>query len=112
MSRVPSASVSCLGLFAIAVTATLMGPSFPVIMKEFNLSLELLGFLASAWSAGYLLSSVGGLLSDRYGEIIIITVSLVMVSVAAGFISVTPTYSVLLILFLLGESEGLSVKQP
>ncbi len=106
MSRVPSASVSCLGLFAIAVTATLMGPSFPVIMKEFNLSLELLGFLASAWSAGYLLSSVGGLLSDRYGEIIIITVSLVMVSVAAGFISVTPTYSVLLILFLLGGIGG------
>ena len=102
MSRLPSALVSCVGLFAIAVTATLMGPSFPLIVKEFNVSLGLLGFLASAWSAGYLLSLIGGLLSDRYGEITIITASFVIVTVAAGLISAAPTYYLLLILFLLG----------
>jgi hypothetical protein len=60
VSRSRYASISFAGLFSIAVTATLMGPSFPVIMKEFNLYLGLLGFLASAWTAGYLLSFVGG----------------------------------------------------
>jgi len=102
MSRPPSAMVSCAGLYAIAVTATLMGPSFPLIVKEFNLPLELVGFLASAWSAGYLLSSIGGLLSDRYGEIRIITASFVIITVAASLISVASTYDLLLILFLLG----------
>ena len=79
-----------------------MGPSFPVIVKEFNLSLGLLGFLASAWTAGYLLSFVGGLLSDRYSEATIISASFLIVGVAAGLISAAPTYDLLLILFLLG----------
>ena len=94
--------MSFAGLFAIAVTATLMGISFPVIVKEFNLPLALLGALASAWAAGYLLSFVGGLLSDRYGEAPIISASFLIVGVAAGLISVAPTYDRLLILFLLG----------
>lgn len=94
--------MSFAGMFAIAVTATLLGTSFPVIVKEFNLPLALLGFLASAWTAGYLLSFVGGLLSDRYGEAVILSVSFVILGVAAGLISLAPTYGLLLILFLLG----------
>ena len=58
--------------------------------------------LSECLGAGYLLSSVGGFLSDRYGEITIITASFVIVTVAVGLISVTPTYNLLLILFLLG----------
>ena len=79
-----------------------MGPSFPVIVKEYNLPLGLLGFLASAWTAGYLLSFVGGFLSDRYSEATIISASFLIVGVAAGLISAAPTYDLLLILFLLG----------
>ena len=102
MSRASLAMLSCAGLFAIAITATLMGPSFPMIVKEFNLPLELVGFLASSWSAGYLLSSIGGLLSDRYGEVKIMTVSFVIIIIAAGLISFATSYDLLLVLFLLG----------
>jgi len=102
MSRASLAMLSCAGLFAIAITATLMGPSFPMIVKEFNLPLELVGFLASSWSAGYLLSSIGGLLSDRYGEVKIMTVSFVIIIIAAGLISFGTSYDLLLVLFLLG----------
>ena len=113
MSRASLAMLSCAGLFAIAIAETLMGPSFPLIVKEFNLPLELVGFLASAWSAGYLLSSIGGLLSDQYGEIKIITASFVIVIIAASLICVATSYDLLLILFLLGGESGLlSVKQP
>ena len=102
MSRIQYASFSFAGLLALAVTATLIGPSFPLIKNEFRLSLELLGFLASAWSAGYLLSLIGGFLSDRYGELAIITCSLVIVGTVAALISVAPSYDLLLILFFLG----------
>ena len=102
MSRIRYASISFAGLLALAATATLIGPSFPIIMKEFTLSNELLGFLASAWSAGYLLSLIGGYLSDRYGELTIITSSLVIVGIVAVLIPVAQSYDLLLILFLLG----------
>ena len=102
MSRVEYVSVSFAGLFALALTATLIGPSFPLIKTEFGVSLELLGFLASAWSAGYLLSLVGGFLSDRYGELVIISLSLAMVGLAAASISVVRSYDLLLVLFLMG----------
>ena len=102
MSRIRYASISFAGLLALAATATLIGPSFPIIMKEFTLSNELLGFLASAWSAGYLLSLIGGYLSDRYGEFTIITSSLGIVGIVAVLISVAQSYDLLLILFLLG----------
>ena len=102
MPRIRYASISFAGLLALAATATLIGPSFPIIMKEFTLSNELLGFLASAWSAGYLLSLIGGYLSDRYGELTIITSSLGIVGIVAVLISVVQSYDLLLILFLLG----------
>ena len=102
MSRIQCASISFAGLLALAATATLIGPSFPLIKNEFGLSLELLGFLASAWSAGYLLSLIGGFLSDRDGELAIITSSLVIVGTIAALISIAPSYDLLLILFLLG----------
>jgi fucose permease len=96
------ASISFVGLLAIAATSTLIGPSFPLIKNEFGLSLELLGVLASAWSAGYLLSLVGGFLSDRYGELFVISASLATVGAAAALISVASSYDLLLVLFLCG----------
>jgi len=102
MSRFRYASTSFIGLLALAVTATLIGPSFPLIKNEFGLSLGLLGFLASAWSAGYLFSLIGGFLSDQYGEFTIISSSLIIVGIVTALISVAPSYDQLLILFLLG----------
>ena len=101
-SRTRYALISNLGLMAIATTATLVGPSFPSIMKEFNVPFGLLGFLASAWNLGYLLTSFGGMLSDRHGEVPVLGAGFAAVGLAAGLVSIAPSYELLVGLLLLG----------
>jgi len=91
-----------LGLLMIAVAETLMGPAFPFILKEFTIPFGLLGLLASVWSLGYMLSSVGGILSDHYGELLLVNVSLVITGSAVALTSIASTYQVLMGLFMLG----------
>jgi hypothetical protein len=40
----------------IGVAATVMGPAFSFILKEFSHTIGSVGFLASAWNVGYLLT--------------------------------------------------------
>lgn len=101
-SRIKCALISNLGLMAIATTATLMGPAFPSIMKEFNVPFGLLGFLASAWNSGYLFTSFGGMLSDRHGELPVLGAGFAATGLAAGLVSIAPSYALLVGLLLLG----------
>jgi MFS family permease len=101
-SRITYVVIAYFGLFVIAVTATLMGPAFPSVMEQFHVPFGLVGVLASAWSLGYLLTSVGGMLSDRYGELTVIGVSFAVTGIAAGLVSVAPSFEALICLFLLG----------
>jgi fucose permease len=93
--------MSFLGFIMIGVAATLIGPAFAPIMKEFNISLAVLGFLASAWNMGYLLAFIGGIVSDHYGETFVLSISLLVVGSALGFVSIVPNYQTLSGLFLL-----------
>jgi MFS family permease len=86
----------------IAVAETLMGPAFPFILKEFAVPFGLLGLLASIWSLGYVLSFAGGILSDRYGELLLVSTSLATTGSTVALVSVASTYQVLIGLFLLG----------
>lgn len=99
-SRTAYVLTSFLGLMMIAVAATVMGPAFPFIMKEFAIPLGVLGFLASTWNVGYLLTPVGGIISDRYGEPVVLVVSFVAIGTAVGLASRAPNYLTLLGLFL------------
>ncbi len=100
--RTRYALISNLGLMAIATTATLIGPAFPLIMKEFNVPFGLLGVLASAWNSGYLLMSFGGMLSDRHGELSVLGAGFAATGLAAGLVSIAPSYGLLVGLLLLG----------
>jgi MFS family permease len=84
----------------IGVAATVMGPAFPFILREFAIPLGVLGFLASSWNVGYLLTPVGGIISDRYGEPIVLVASLAAIGAAVGLVSMAPSYLALLTLFL------------
>jgi len=86
----------------IGLAATTMGPAFPFILKEFAIPLGVLGFLASAWNVGYLLAPVGGIVSDRYGEQVVLLGSFTAIGTAVGLASWAPSYIVLLGVFLLG----------
>jgi len=92
--------MSFLGLMMIGVAATVMGPAFPFILKEYAIPLGVLGFLASAWNVGYLLTPVGGIISDRYGEPVVLVVSFAAIGAAVGLVSRAPSYLALLGLFL------------
>ena len=84
----------------IGVVATVTGPAFPFIMKEFAIPLGLLGLLASAWNIGYLLTPVGGIISDRYGEPVVLAASFITIGTAIGLASKAPDYLMLLGLFI------------
>lgn len=84
----------------IGVAATVMGPAFPFMMKEFAIPFGLLGFLASAWNVGYLLTPIGGIISDRHGEPVVLAASFVAIGTAIGLASRAPNYLTLLGLFL------------
>jgi fucose permease len=92
--------ISFLGLMIIGVVATVMGPAFPFMMREFAIPLGALGFLASAWNVGYLFTPVGGIISDRYGEPVVLAASFMAVGTAIGLAAVAPSYLPLLGLFL------------
>ncbi|MGC8849702.1 MAG: MFS transporter [Candidatus Bathyarchaeia archaeon] len=94
-------ALSFLGLMMTAVSATVMGPAFPSIRDELGVPLGALGFLASAWNMGYLLTILGGILSDRYGEPLILCMGFILGGTAAGLAAVAPNYQALALSFLL-----------
>ncbi|MEM2122740.1 MAG: MFS transporter [Candidatus Bathyarchaeia archaeon] len=108
-------AISFLGLMMTAVFATTVGPLFPFIREEFSISLGALGFLASAWNMGYLLTIIGGILSDRYGEPLILSLGFILGGAAAGLITVAPNYHLLALSFLLagiGSAFGEASMNP
>jgi MFS family permease len=86
-------------MMMIGVAATVMGPAFPFMLKEFAIPLGVLGFLASAWNVGYLLTPVGGIMSDRYGEPVVLVASFAATGAAVGLASGAPNYLALLGVF-------------
>jgi fucose permease len=102
ISRAPFIAVSLIGMMMIGITTTLMGPAFPLIMREFTIPFDLLGFLASAWGLGYLATLIGGILSDRYSEIVLMGTSFLITSAATGLVLIVPNYGALVGVFLLG----------
>ena len=93
--------MSFLGLMMIAVATTIMGPAFPSMKQELAVLLGMLGFLASAWNIGYLLMPIGGIASDRYGELTMLVMSFLTLGAAVGLVSVASGYPMLLGLFLI-----------
>ncbi|MGA2238512.1 MAG: MFS transporter [Candidatus Bathyarchaeia archaeon] len=99
-SRTAYVLMSFLGLMMIGVAATVMGPAFPFILKEFAIPLGVLGVLASSWNVGYLLTPIGGIISDRYGEPVVLVASFAAIGAAVGLASRAPNYLALLGVFL------------
>jgi len=78
-----------------------MGPSLPFIGKEFGASLGILGLLASVWNLGYVSTVAGGALSDRYGELVVMALSFLLVGGDVWLASTAASYQALAGSFLL-----------
>ncbi|MEM2734865.1 MAG: MFS transporter [Candidatus Bathyarchaeia archaeon] len=88
--RIPRAYVTafCLAGMALAgLSQSELGFCLPFIGGEFGLALGAMGILASSWSLGFLLSPIGGNLSDRYGGMLMAWASLAILALAMALIS-------------------------
>jgi len=95
-----------IGLAVDAISATVLGPALPFIGREFQLTLSMMGALAGAWNLGYLFTVLGGSLSDRYGEIAVLTVSFVLLSLSIGLVTVANTYLICYALLIVAGVGG------
>jgi len=79
------------------VTAAI-GPSLPLISKEFNLDPSLAGFLVSISSLGAMLSALGGWIADRVGRGLMVLISLSIFGLGSVLMGLAPT------VFLMGSA--------
>lgn len=102
MSRRPP----LLFIFTVTLTGilnnTLITPAIPDILNDFHVSSDRAGLLVAAGSvAGIVLAPVAGLLADRYGRRIVLTICLVVFGVFGGLAALAPTFGTLLLARLL-----------
>lgn len=108
----PATRVGGAGLLALVVTYGVGRQAFglfvPAFQEEFGLSLDTLGFVASAAQAGYLAVVVAtGLVAARLGVRVPVVAGCVVLSVGAGLVAVAPGPAVLAVgVAIAGASAG------
>jgi fucose permease len=90
--------------FVISFLTNILGPIIPDIVRDFNLSLGLAGFLPFAFFVAYGVMSIpSGLLVERYGEKKVLLWAFMIAFAGAFLFAVTPGFTVaLLSLFFIG----------
>ena len=78
-----------------AAAATEIGPALSEIGFEFELSETMLGFLASLQALGGIFALLGGVLSDFFGKMRLVSISLLMMGVGTLLISSSPLFWIL-----------------
>jgi len=90
--------------FVISFLTNILGPIIPDIVRSFNLSLGLAGFLPFAFFVAYGVMSIpSGLMVEKYGEKKVLLWAFAVAFVGAFLFAVIPGFSIaLLSLFLIG----------
>jgi MFS transporter, FHS family, L-fucose permease len=89
--------------FVISLLTNVSGPLLPDIIRSFDLSLAMAGFLPSSFFLAYLLSIPAGLLIERHGEKPIILAAFALAFTGSALLAVRPLYAVALFsLFTIG----------
>ena len=91
----PGSRVGLAGMLALVATYALGRQAFglfvPVFREEFGLSLDVLGFYASAAQAGYLVATVAtGVLTARYGPRLPVVSGCLLLAVGAAMMAAAP----------------------
>ena len=94
--------------FVISLLTNVSGPLLPDLIRSFDLSLALAGFLPSSFFLAYLLSIPAGLLIERRGEKPVILASFVLAFAGSVLLAVRPLYAVALFsLFTIGAGMAM-----
>ncbi|GAG64819.1 unnamed protein product [marine sediment metagenome] len=92
----------------IGLTGIVIRPLIPIVSKDINIGLDMIGIVLSAISFGFFISVIlTGYLSDRYGTKLAITLGLLISIISALGFGLTYTFFILLISgLLMGIGRG------
>ncbi len=95
--------------FAISFITNILGPLFPSLVKDFDLSLAIAGFLPFSFFAAYGVMSIpSGILVDKYGEKAVMLVAFTMAALGSLLFALIPSFSMAMgSLFLIGTGMAM-----
>ncbi|WP_394201467.1 MFS transporter [Shewanella waksmanii] len=90
--------------FVVSFITNILGPIFPSLVSDFDISLALAGFLPFSFFAAYGVMSIpAGILVDKYGEKWVIIAAFLMAFSGSLLFALFPTFAMaMLSLFLIG----------
>lgn len=95
--------------FAISFITNILGPLFPSLVEDFNISLAVAGFLPFSFFAAYGVMSIpSGMLVDKYGEKFVMLIAFVMAAVGSFLFAIQPSFFMAMgSLFLIGSGMAM-----
>jgi len=95
--------------FAISFITNIIGPIFPSLVKDFNISLAVAGFLPFAFFAAYGVMSIpAGLLVDKYQEKPVLIGAFSMAAFGSLLFAIVPSfYMAMIALFCIGTGMAM-----
>jgi len=95
--------------FAISFITNIIGPIFPSLVKDFNISLAVAGFLPFSFFAAYGVMSIpAGMLVDKYSEKPVLLLAFVMSAIGAFSFALVPSFAMAMgSLFLIGTGMAM-----
>jgi len=95
--------------FAISFITNILGPLFPSLVSDFNISLAVAGFLPFSFFAAYGVMSIpSGLLVDRYGEKPVMIWAFLMSATGSFLFALSPSFFMAMgSLFLIGTGMAM-----
>lgn len=97
--------------FAISFITNIIGPIFPSLVKDFDISLTVAGFLPFSFFAAYGVMSIpAGMLVDKYSEKPVLLAAFIMAAIGALMFALMPSFFMAMgSLFLIGT--GMAILQ-
>ncbi|MCL1140675.1 MFS transporter [Shewanella pneumatophori] len=98
-----------LTFFVVSFITNILGPIFPSLVSDFNISLAIAGFLPFSFFAAYGVMSIpAGVLVDKYGEKAVLYLAFSMAASGALLFGLLPSFSMaMLSLFLIGSGMAM-----
>ena len=101
--------VVLLTFFVVSFITNILGPIFPSLVSDFNISLTIAGFLPFSFFAAYGVMSIpSGILVDKFGEKTVLYIAFSMAATGALLFGLLPSFSMaMLSLFLIGSGMAM-----
>jgi len=95
--------------FAISFITNILGPLFPSLVKDFDISLAVAGFLPFSFFAAYGVMSIpSGLLVDKFTEKPVLIAAFVMSAIGSLLFAMLPSFSMAMVsLFCIGTGMAM-----